>query len=255
VVADISRDGRLVLFSEVGQGVGARPVTYLRGTDGSPAVRLGTGFALALSPDSARALVATSEGSAAPARARVDIVPTGAGETMRLPTGNLENFLDAHWLPDSRVILHASEPGRGARLYVVTLQGNPVAITPEGIRDWATAPDGETVVAQGADSMLRLYAVRDGEPRDVPGIAGAVLRGWIAAGLLVERRTDLASPRGEVYLVDPLTGRQSPWRNLLPRDPTGVLQMWRVRATPDSRTIIVNTSRALSHLYLVDGLA
>ncbi|RPH63168.1 MAG: hypothetical protein EHM89_04415, partial [Acidobacteria bacterium] len=44
-----SRDGKQILFTE--QGDGGRYSVYLRAVDGSPAVRLGDGDAIALSPD------------------------------------------------------------------------------------------------------------------------------------------------------------------------------------------------------------
>jgi Tol biopolymer transport system component len=49
----LSRDGRFLLFSDRGSGTGPPyPVqTYLRRTDGTPAVRLGEGQAVSLSPD------------------------------------------------------------------------------------------------------------------------------------------------------------------------------------------------------------
>lgn len=50
-VADVSRDGRQILFSETGQGGGPKGAAYLRASDGAPAVRLSSGQALALSPD------------------------------------------------------------------------------------------------------------------------------------------------------------------------------------------------------------
>ena len=55
-VADLSADGKTVLFYEWGEGVGAAPVVYVRKVDGSDAVRLGPGKALALSPDGLWAL-------------------------------------------------------------------------------------------------------------------------------------------------------------------------------------------------------
>src|SRR4029450_12587989 len=55
-VADVSRDGSMVLFRELPEGAGEGGSTYLRKTDGSPAVRLGEGLAQALSPDGKWAL-------------------------------------------------------------------------------------------------------------------------------------------------------------------------------------------------------
>ena len=42
-VADLSADGKTLLFYEWGEGVGAKPTIFIRKTDGSDAVRLGEG--------------------------------------------------------------------------------------------------------------------------------------------------------------------------------------------------------------------
>jgi hypothetical protein len=49
-VAGLSPDGRQVLFTHYPEGAGEGGQTYMRRTDGTPAVRLGDGLALALSP-------------------------------------------------------------------------------------------------------------------------------------------------------------------------------------------------------------
>jgi len=56
---DISHDGKFLLFAEGGDATrsGEDYVTYLRGTDGSPAVRLGPGYGLEISPDGKWAMV------------------------------------------------------------------------------------------------------------------------------------------------------------------------------------------------------
>ncbi len=48
---DLSADGKTLLFTESGEAGGENYSSYLRETDGSPAVRLGDGFGFALSPD------------------------------------------------------------------------------------------------------------------------------------------------------------------------------------------------------------
>ena len=60
--ADLSADGKTVLFYEWGEGVGASPFVCVRSADGSDVVRLGPGKALALSPDGRWAL-ALQEGA------------------------------------------------------------------------------------------------------------------------------------------------------------------------------------------------
>ncbi len=77
VLADISADGRRILFSETGVAGGPRGSTYLRGTDGSAAVRLGDGYAQALSPDGRWAIVQTES-------PHLDVIPTGPGQAGRL---------------------------------------------------------------------------------------------------------------------------------------------------------------------------
>src|SRR6185436_9512433 len=60
--AAVSSDGKMVLFSESGEGGGAGYSVYIRKTDGSPAVRLGEGGAQQLSPDSTRAAAVVVRG-------------------------------------------------------------------------------------------------------------------------------------------------------------------------------------------------
>ena len=76
-LADLSPDRKRALFYELGVGGGPKGSVYLRGTDGSPAVRLGDGTAQALSPDGRWAIARTT----AP---HLDLIPTGAGTSRRL---------------------------------------------------------------------------------------------------------------------------------------------------------------------------
>ena len=67
-LSDISRDGKSLLFAEGGDATrsGEDYVTYLRGTDGSAAVRLGPGYPLEISPDGKWAMVLGSIAHAVP---------------------------------------------------------------------------------------------------------------------------------------------------------------------------------------------
>src|SRR5262249_46809283 len=73
----ISQDGRIVLANIIGEAGGAKGSIYMRKTDGSPAVRLGDGFAFALSPDGHWVSGFTSTDAGA---RRYVLLPTGAGE-------------------------------------------------------------------------------------------------------------------------------------------------------------------------------
>ena len=254
---DLSPDGRQVLFGENGQGVGAVPAAYLRGTDGSPAVRLASGWPLALAPDASRVLVANDDQKYTDSKRYIDIVPTGVGETRRVP-GRGYSHLGARWLGDGQnLIVKAAEDDRPMRLYRVHAgDGRYDPLTPEGVGAWALSPDGRTVAAAGPGPGIQLYPVAGGAARTVPTIdAGDRLVAWIHDGLLVMRLNDPTVPLGDVYLVDSNTGQRRSWGNILPRDSAGIMLMGRLVVTPDGRTSVFTWHRALSNLYLADGLA
>lgn len=79
--ADLSPDGKTLLFDETGEGVGAKYSVFLRKTDGSPAVRLGDGAYPAMSPDGK--WVAALDLSSP---AQIELLPTGIGQPRRLTT-------------------------------------------------------------------------------------------------------------------------------------------------------------------------
>jgi len=256
-VADLSPDGRLVLFSETGQGVGSTPAAYLRAIDGSPAIRLGSGHALALSPDAQSALILGVDRSTADEGQFIDIVPTGAGRSRRLP-GRGFSYTSARWMPDGRaLVLKAGAQGRPMRLFRVELpDGEHQPVTPEGIGGWVVSPDGASVAVNGLRDGIQLFSFRDDARSTVPGTSGVEwLLGWIDAGLLAMRYGDATAPRGEVFVLDPATGRQRAWANILPRDGAGIMLLQSFATTPDGRTRVFSWHRALSNLYLANGLA
>ena len=251
ILADISRDGERVLFTEYGVGGGPRGSAYLRGTDGSPAVRLGEGVARALSPDGRWAIVQTG-GSP-----HLDVIPTGAGEARQLARPGL-TLAEARWLPDGRsVVVQARTQNRAARLYVLDVEGSAVRpVTPDGVDvgplGWAVSPDG-TMVAVSNGTHVDLFPTGGGEAQRVPGASGrGRVVGWIDRGVLM---SEDPAAGGTVYRVDPVTGRRETWADIRPRDPAGImsLDLSSLVATPDGRVYGYSWHRAMSDLYLVEG--
>ena len=122
--SDLSADGKTLLFDEEGGGGaldysksgGLTYAVYIRKTDGSPAVLLGEGGAVALSPDGKWVIAQTQE---SPSQFR--LLPTAAGEPRDLTKDNV-NHSWAHWFPDGkRILFSADEPGKGVRFYVYDL--------------------------------------------------------------------------------------------------------------------------------------
>src|SRR5271163_1950750 len=169
--ADLSADGKLLLFDEEGIGGGVQYgdvqdltyAVYIRATDGAPAIRLGEGGAAALSPDQKWAIIATP---GSPAQLR--LLPTGAGETQSLTNDSI-NHQWARWFPDGkRFVFSGNESGHGVRLYTQDISGGkPKAISPEGVdaQNFAVSPDGQFVAGIGPDQKGYLFPAAGGDQR------------------------------------------------------------------------------------------
>jgi dipeptidyl aminopeptidase/acylaminoacyl peptidase len=257
---DLSPDGKLLLFDEEGGGGGLAYsktggysyAIYLRRTDGSPAVLLGQGSALSLSPDQKWALSGTQESPS-----QLKMIPTKAGEAKQLTRGDI-NGSWARWFPDGkRIIFAGNEPDRGVRLYVLELASEKSQpITPEGVHAYAffVSPDSQHVATIGPDQNGTLYPVAGGEPRPIPGMnPGELPITWNEDGdsLYVYQPGELPA---RVYRLEVKSGKRTLWKTLMPSDPAGVETIGPILLTPDAKTCVYGYHRTLSDLYLVEGL-
>jgi eukaryotic-like serine/threonine-protein kinase len=253
--ADLSPDGRALVMSEVREGGGPRFSTYLRPTDGSPAVRLGDGDAWGMSPDGKWVL--SIPFAATGSVRRLMLLPTGAGEPRVLGDDTLDHVA-ASWFRDGkRLLVAASESGAATRLYVRTLDsGRPRPITPAGVwHEAIVSPDGDLVATIGPDGLVALYPVDAGPPRPVPGAEPGDLPAQFSASgraLYLFRRGEWPAP---VFRVDLTTGRKEVVVSIQPSDPggsTGILGRFRI--TPDGQWYAYSYDRSLTELFLVRGL-
>jgi len=251
VPSSLSKDGSEVLFNEAGEGGGPKYAVYIRKTDGSPAVRLGEGNALSLSPDGKWALARINT-SPSP----LILLPTGVGEMKPLPTDGLGHAAAA-WLPDGkRIVFSGIEPGHGIRLYIESLDdGKPKAISAEGIgATFSLSPQGDSIAGTGPDRKLYIYPVAGGEPRLIPGVEQEETpTGWSADGreLFVIRRGEIPA---NVFRIDITTGKRTLWKALEPADSAGIDTIGRVILSGDTKNYIYSYVRTLSDLYTVEGL-
>ena len=247
--ATISRDGKMVLFSESGEGGGAGYSVYIRKTDGSPAVRLGEGSAQDLSADGEWALAIVRPAS----DPQLVAYPTGAGQPRMFPNDGIAVFA-ASFTPDGkRVVISGSEEGHGSRVYVRDFEGGkPRAVTPEGYVHFQVSPDGRSTIARGPDRKRYLYSLSGGEPSVLPMAPDEAVSQFTADGqsLFVHRRTETPI---HVQQLDLATERRQPWRTLMPTDPAGVSQGLAF-LTPDGSAHVLSYVRTLSDLFLVDGV-
>ncbi|HYN16022.1 MAG TPA: protein kinase [Terriglobales bacterium] len=258
--ADMSADGKTVLFDEEGVGGamahsktgGLSYAVYVRKTDGSAAVLLGAGGAVALSPDEKWAI---AQPQTTPAQ--LILLPTGAGESRQLTKDDI-NHNWAKWLPDGKqIVFTGNDSDHGVRFYVQDIAGGkPRPISPEGVHASAfvVSPDGRFVAGIGPDQRGYLYPVSGGEPQPVHGFpTGEQPITWSNDGryLYTYRPGELPT---QISKLDINTGQRTPFKQLMPSDPAGVETIGPIMLTQDGKTCVYGYHRTLSDLYLVEGL-
>jgi Tol biopolymer transport system component len=253
VTRDLSDDGKLVSFDETGEAGSETGGLYVRGTDGSPAVRLGDGRFPTLSPDGKRVLALT-----AGARRRLMELSTGAGESRTISTGDVQ-IQRAYFFPDSRHILElGSATGSHAlRLWVQDSEGGtPRAISPEGanmVFRSCISSDNKHVAAQDPEGKITIYSVDGGAPVAVPSVqTGDVAIQWTPDGkaLLVGRREVPA----RVFAINLSSGERKLFKTFSPADPTGLFANAPPQFSRDLKSYVYTYQRITSDLYIVDGL-
>ncbi len=242
IPADISADGRLVLFTEAGVGGGESQSVFLRATDGAPAIRLGEGRALALSPDGKWAL--SRRGG------RTILLPTGAGEPRPVVASGVDFQDGATFAPNGSLLLTGSSPGHASRLYLAPPAGGDARpVTADGVRlpegAHTVSSDGRLVAATDLEGRWAIYPLADAADASARPIAGLAAGDrpirWDGNGNLL-----VLGPEGSLDRLDPGSGRRQTIQTLAPRSIAF--------ATPDGATIVHGSAAEVSHLFLIEGL-
>jgi eukaryotic-like serine/threonine-protein kinase len=249
----ISRDGQWAVLEEDGEGGGPDYSVFVRKTDGSPAIRLGSGMGLDISPD-AKWVASTSVKQPAP----TVLLPTGAGQPVSLGDGQLFHSQRMSFLPDGKgVIMIAAEPGKSPRTYIQMLDGTaPKAFGPEDFRGVDVSPDGKRVMGRRRNDrttwVLPMTGSDPGQP--LPSVKpGEFATGWTADGLSIYVMDSSTMP-AKVYVMDVKTGQRKLHHENAPADPSGVPQAGGGLVTPDGKFYMYDVFRTLSYLYVVEGL-
>ncbi len=253
----ISTDGRSLLFGEFSVGGGVECSAYLRRFDGTAPVRLGAGRPRGLSPDGSLALVVVRKPEAG-----LLLVSAGPGEPKALPKGPVAAFHWASFFPDGkRILLVGNEADRPIRLFVQDVAaGLPTPLSPEGVRvgepSEAISPDGRLVAATSvADGTPVFVSVEDGTARTIEGLGpGDVPLSWTRDGKSLFVREPSSSRSARVVRFDLATRKKTLWKELRPADPTGASLVYQPVIARDGEIYFYTVTRALSNLFLVEGL-
>jgi len=252
VAADLSPDGRTILFIETREGGGDKSGIYIRRTDTPTPVRIGDGIGDGLSPDGKWVLCHIGS--------KLVVLPTGTGEARELKVTGPFDY-GAVWMPDSRRVVIGGNIDKGYQLHLVdTLDETSKPITPENIwgdayRPFAISPDGRFVAGMTAGQTIALYSVDGSTP---PAPVAASEKGEVpitfssdGAMLYVYRPTMVPA---QIVRITLATGAREPWKQFAPTDAGGVYKISPVFITSDANAYVYDALRTQSDLYIVEGL-
>ena len=247
----LSADGQWVVLEEDGEGGGPDYTVFLRKTDGSPAIRLGAGMGLDISPDD-KWVASTNVKQPAP----TVLLPTGAGQPLTLGDGQLFHTSAARFLPDGKgLIMIATEKGKAPRTYTLKTDGSaPIAFGPEDFRGTLVSPDGTYVIGrkEGAAWMIPFSGEQTLQPLSFVR-ADEVVVGWTTDSKSIYVGDPSPTPV-KVFVVDVKTGQRRLHHQHAPGDLAGVAGVGAGRITPDGNFYEYTVGRTLSYLYVVEGL-
>jgi len=244
----LSDDGKLVAYSETGEGSGPESLSFLRDTSGTPAVSLGAGGYPSLSLDGQ--WVVSFKNSA------ISVSPVGPGEAKRIAFPGF-NVARAGLLPDGKTLwFNGNEPNHGFRYYTTDLDGaKPRPISPEGVRTSRGLLLNGKYLAGASGGKIRLYPIAGGEPEILKGATEEDrIAGWSTdeQSLFVYFRNDMPA---KVYRLDRKTGQREPMMELAPADRAGVTFGFSgIMITSDRSSYAYSIRQELSELHWADGL-
>jgi hypothetical protein len=245
----LSGDGRTLLFTDQSEMAGNNYNACVRGTDGSPIIRLGEGYGDDLSRDGAAVLAHVPSD-----KPRLMSYPTGAGEPERLDRGQLAKITSAQWLSDRRhVLVSGAEPGKAPRCYFLDAPGGALRpVTPEGTLAGLVAPDGLTMLARTSSEWM-LYRLEGGGGRPIGSLSleDNLIR-WSPDGRSVFAYRGAQIPL-RVDRIDIATGRRTAFAELSPAERAGLVSFLDVSLADDLESYAYVYQRYISTLYLAEG--
>jgi len=247
----MSRDGKLVVFGESGEGAVNGGIVFARETNGAPAVLLGPGGFPSLSPDGQSVVTPSLAGNS------IIVYPIGPGPTKTIAVPGFTIGL-AGLVPDGkRVWFNGNESSHAPRYYVMNVDGgSPKPITPEGTRGSPPGAvlNGKYLVGRSGGRSI-LYPIDGGSPVPLQGVSDQErIAGWSddGQGVFVYSRNEFPA---RIRRVDLKTGKQQLIREIVPTDRAGInFGVDFVQITGDGKTYAYSLLQQLDELQLVEGL-
>lgn len=250
LVRAISPDGKQVMFCECGVGGGPHLSSYIRATDGGPALRLGEGNPQTVSPDWKYAVI-----NVPTTPMTYELLPTGVGSAVPLHYAGLSIFGTLFLPPGQGLLIGGSKAGV-VRAYVQALRDGAPSGT---LRPISGAIENAGVPAPGnagvpllnaTDRKWYLYRTSgSGTPRLLSGLqANEEPIGWTTDG----RRVYVVTTHGvtaTIEAVDVASGQRTQVLHITPQNLAGVRTAPTVLLTPDARYYAYSVDRFKSSLF------
>ncbi len=254
---DISKDGKTILFEE--EGSTAKNYTiFVRDVDGSPAVAIGEGYGMALSPDKQWAL---GQRLVEPTN-EIWLLPIGPGEPRRISPPNLHPLIAASFLSDGKQVVYgAREQDHRGRTWIQDLNGGaPRAITPEGVVGWMVSPDDKWLLVNGRRQAAVglhgpvLIPISGGDMKPIAGLRPEdFVLGWTEGNEVYVGTNDPKRVSFHVDKLNPFTGSRTASHDLFGVPFSGIIPDPPI-FTPDGATFGFDYRLRLSDLYVVSGV-
>jgi serine/threonine protein kinase len=250
-LADITFDGKAILFNEWGGPAGPLYLVVYRKLDGSAPVALGPGAISKFSPDGT-----ITAGQLLTIPPQIALNPIGPGESRRLPIGDLVSLRSLSWFPDGKhVLLVASTADQALRTYQMDLAGGkPQPIGPPDFTGVAIDKSAKHIVGRNASGESIVFDIDTQNQRVIPGITEQeTIQSWTQdsqAVLVVSSSTwDV-----QLYRVEAATGKRTLLQRVQLADRSGSTLAMNLMYAEGSKTYAYNTRRSLGTLYVVEGL-
>jgi serine/threonine protein kinase/Tol biopolymer transport system component len=253
--ADLSPDGKSLLFYEWGEAAQGTPRVYVRTSDAGEAILLGEGKALALSPDQKWVLAQTPTKPPS-----LILYPTGSGQPIRLSEPGMIEFYSATWFPDgSRILFSGEHSTHGIRTFTQDIKGGDVQpLTPQGVRATLVSPSGDKLAAYGPMGELLLLLAGGSNSTPIRGAEpGDELVQWSADGGYIFVRSAVESSI-HLYRLSLTGAERRLWKKIEVPDHTGLINIestpGAIRLTPDGKFFAFSYWKAQGEIYVAEGL-
>jgi eukaryotic-like serine/threonine-protein kinase len=254
-VVDFSPDGKQILMWERGQGSESPSGTiFMRGIDGSPAIRLAGGAPSDVSPDGKWVLADVGS-------QKIILVPTGAGNIRSFEYLEYFGIDSVGYLPDGKhILINGLNKNRESFLLLQDIGGGkPKLIETKGLdvnpgSGAMISPDGKFLLMQNSEGAPFYYEISTQTARPIPQLEpGEIPFQWTSDGSSVLVMSRFVVP-AKVFKVNISTGARKLLREIHPPDLTGVSGISSILFTPDETMFAYSCVRRLTTLYLVQNL-